>query len=355
MLDVRNMKPQQPLSRRDFLKIFTATAGAGALIGGGLLRHSIIPQGKAHEVLQQTKPIMGTWVTITVHHHNLVEAQSAMNKAFAAVAKVDRVMSVHRPASDLSRVNQAAGNDIVQVDASLIDILSRAAHTHEQSGGIYDVTCLPLMKLYGFYQHAENKTFPSESKVLDTIKLINQRNITIDAATQCVGLQHANMGIDLGSIGKGYAVDLAAQTLQEAGINNALVDAGGNIFALGAPFGNEDPSTGWRIAIRNPYAQGEDDFFETLTLRNQAVATSGNYENYQCLNKHQVGHILNALTGKPMDVVISSTVVTDNATSADALSTTTFLMGSEKAAQFNNANTHVYFHSNNEVKYRSEC
>ena len=263
-------------SRRQFLKVLSAGIGTGALAAGGLWRwHSLFPMS----VVQKTRPLLGTFITITVHDSDEAMAEKAIEYAFAAVEMVDRVMSIHRSDSDLSRVNAAAGNDMVSVDPSLIDILKMTQQFHGLTGGVYDVTCLPLMQLYGFYQsQTENLPYPSDRKIHEILSVIGQKQITLDEKSNRMGLAHAKAGIDLGSIGKGYAVDRAGDVLKSFGIKNALIDAGGNVLAMGAPHGDKNPAKGWRVAIRNPQTKNKDAYFEMLTLKDEAVATSGNYE-----------------------------------------------------------------------------
>ncbi|MBI5299860.1 MAG: FAD:protein FMN transferase [Deltaproteobacteria bacterium] len=330
-------------SRRQFLKVLSVGIGTGALAAGGLWRwRSLAPMS----VVQKTRPLLGTFFTITVHDSDEAMAEKAVEYAFAAVEMVDRVMSIHRFDSDLSRVNATAGNDMVSVDPYLIDILKMTQQFHGLTGGVYDVTCLPLLQLYGFYQsQTENLHYPSDRKIYEILSVIDQKQITLDEKSNRVGLARAKAGIDLGSIGKGYAVDRAGDVLKSFGIKNALIDAGGNVLAMGAPHGDKNSAKGWHVAIRNPEVQNKEAYFEMLTLKDEAVATSGNYEQSLWLDGQRVGHLFDAKKGKPSDPLLSATAVAKNATLADGLSTSVFLLGKAGASRFKEIAKDIYYHS----------
>ncbi|MBI4365875.1 MAG: FAD:protein FMN transferase, partial [Deltaproteobacteria bacterium] len=196
--------PQSPggLTRREALKVLTAGLGAGILTAGGLLRFR---QAQTPMVLRHARPMLGTLVTITIHHPDLGAAEAAMHRAFAAIDAVDRVMSLHREASDLVRVNRAAGRAMVAVDPSLCEVLATASAVHAAGAGAYDVSCLPVMRLYGFYAGGARGRYPTDRAVRAVLDCVGHRFIAIDAAAARVGLTRADAGIDLGSIGKGYA------------------------------------------------------------------------------------------------------------------------------------------------------
>jgi len=308
------------LTRRQFLQVAAAGVGASALTGTGLYRWK---KDSPLALIKTTKFLLGTGVTITVEHPETVLAERAISKAFAAIEKVDRVMSIHRPDSDLARVNAAAGRDAIPVDSSLCEILELARDFYQQTGGAYDVTCLPLMRLYGFYSGAQRlEHYPTDREIYAILDAVGQKNIVMDVSRQTVGIARKGCAIDLGSIGKGYAVDQAVAILRQEGIENALVDAGGNLFAMGTP---KHQPEGWQIAIRNPEGSKENPYFETIPMTHKGVATSGNYEQSVWLAGRKVGHLFDMRSGKPANRGISATVVAANATLADVLSTATFV------------------------------
>ncbi|MBI4211859.1 MAG: FAD:protein FMN transferase, partial [Deltaproteobacteria bacterium] len=294
-------------------------------------------------VVQHSKTALGTYLTITVHHHDAKEAELSIKQAFAAVDHVDRLMSIHRSSSEVSHVNAMAGKDLVSVDPKIINVLGEAKRFHDLTAGCYDITCLPLMKLYGFYQTNTDR-YPSDREIRQTLERVGQEHIVIDAVNAKVGLTKSGSAIDLGSIGKGFAADEAGRVLREFGIEHALIDVGGNLLAIGAPHEDVEPAKGWRVAIKNPAGDKEHAFFETLELRDQAIATSGNYEQQRILGHHVIGHIIDANSGIPTSQGISSTVVAATAMQADALSTSAFLLGTSAKTSLGQVATHISFH-----------
>ena len=329
-------------TRRDFLKILSTGAVGGVLIGTGLGRFR--KQGTIF-VLKQARPLLGTLVSITIHHPDEALAEKGMKEAFKAVEKVDRVMSIHRKESDVSRVNALAGRGMVSVDPSLMDVIQTANRVHAESGGAFDVTCLSLMQLFGFYSASlDGKHFPKEAAIQKVMEAVGQKQIQIDEHLGKIGLAKEGGAIDLGGIGKGYAVDCAAEALKKEGVENALIDAGGNILALGSPMGGEGPEESWRVAIKNPHGDADNPYFETVSLNNNAVATSGNYEQSVVLDGRRVGHLFDLRSGCPAESGVSATVAAKTAALADALSTSAYVLGPASATFFGGEAKEIYFH-----------
>lgn len=324
------------LKRRQALKVLAGSIGLGALGAAGILRW----RGEAAtQVYQEARTLLGTLINIRIHHPDARAAAQAANAAFAAIRDVDRVMSIHRSDSDVSRINRVAGSETVIVPPMLSEILQLSGRINDLSGGAYDVTCLPLMRLYGFYNSGA-RHFPSDREVLKVLDAVGERHVVVDGLRHEVGLQRAGGGIDLGSIGKGFAVDRAADTLRAHGIRNALVDAGGNIYAMGS---SSETDAGWSVAIRNP--ERPDAYFETITLHDEAVATSGNYEQSIVLDGRRVGHLFDLRSGRPADGRLSTSVVAKSAALSDALSTTLFVMGTEAPESLTRLAHHVIHHT----------
>ncbi|MBI2345416.1 MAG: FAD:protein FMN transferase [Deltaproteobacteria bacterium] len=329
-----------PISRREFLKVISAGAGMAALAGVGLARQ----RTSKVAVIRQIRMLLGTRISITVHHDKMPLAERAIAEAFAAIERVDRVMSIHRADSDIAKVNLAAGRSEVAVDPMLPSVIAVAAEANRLTDGAYDVTCLPIMRMYGFYRTGGPLHYPSDRVLKTSLDAVGVRHLVVDQTTSRIGLMRKGAAIDLGSIGKGYAADLAGAALRAAGIEHGLIDAGGNVLAIGAPHPVIDPSGTWQVAIRNPAGSTDAPFFETVQLRDQAVATSGNYENSVVLDGRRVGHIFDAITARPIDSGISATVVAADATLSDALSTSAFLLGRSCVERLRGVTQAVYFH-----------
>lgn len=336
----------QRQTRRKFLSTLLGSASVVAgfpLIltsrwGFGVPKRRSLPK-----LYKMQRKLLGTWVSMMAFSHDETTALSAMDDAFGAMKQVDDLMTIHRSSSQISKINQKAGNDAVKVDRRVLEVVQRAVFYSQQTAGAYDVTILPLMKLFGFYGAAPKKV-PSDKSIARTLESVGWSHIRVDSNRHTIGLTKKGASIDLGSIGKGYAVQQAVDVLRRKKIKSALIDGGGNVCTLGAPHDDPDPRTGWRVAIRNPKGSGRT-FFETLVLRDRAVATSGVDQNFVTIGSKEIGHIFNGRTGHPCSGLVSCSVVARNATDADALSTTGFILGQSKTqSQFGHPSRQFFFH-----------
>ena len=311
--------PEAPwLSRRRFL------AGLGVLAGGGVLAplggHLRLPRG---ERLEASRPALGTWMRVVARHAERDRAEKAIADAFAAVRLVDAQMSVHRADSLLNRVNAAAGRAAVPVDAAVREVVSRACDNARRSGGVYDPTVLPLMRLYGFY--GETRATPPAAREIDRVLArMGWEQVCVDDAAGTIALAREGVGLDLGSIGKGWAVDRAVDALRAAGIRSGLVDLGGNVYGLGTP---EDGAEGWSVGVFHPVTGRLDHVF---VLHDSAVATSGNSEQTRTLGALRIGHLFDARKGLPANGHLSATVHARSGVEADGRSSTAFLVGPDR-------------------------
>jgi len=177
------------------------------------------------------------------------------------------------------------------------------------------------MDLWGFTDW--QFSLPAREKIKSALKLAGSDKIILHDNDNVIQFKLPGMKIDLGGIAKGYAVDCAVTKLKEAGIKNCLINAGGQIYCLGDNLGRP-----WKVAIKGPRGR---NFLVYLKLRNKAVSTSGDYEQYFIKNNTRFSHIFNPKTGYPADSkIISVTIIADSGLIADALSTAVFVLGKEK-------------------------
>jgi thiamine biosynthesis lipoprotein len=176
------------------------------------------------------------------------------------------------------------------------------------------------MRLYGFYG-APRERYPSSREIAHALDAVGWRHVIVDRAAGTLGLARRGAGLDLGSIGKGWAVDQAVAALRAEGISSGLVDVGRNVYGLGTPGGR---ATGWPVGVVHPASGAIERVFP---LRDQAVATSGNAEQHHRLGGVTVGHLLDARRGCPADGPLSATVLARTGTDADGISTVAFLLG----------------------------
>lgn len=272
----------------------------------------------------KSERIMGGVFEITAFSADVVECQSAVDEAFEQMRLVDKLMSAYKPESEISKLNRLAGVSSLKVSPEVMEIIRESKRYSELTDGAFDVTVGPLVELWGF-KHKDWR-FPAASEIRRVLPLVNYKNILLDEEAQTAKLKLAGMKIDLGAIGKGYAVDRAIGALRRHGVKRALVNASGSIFALGT----KADKTKWTVGIRHPRGSREQ-FFATLQIENQGVATSGDYENFFVRDGKRYSHLLDPRTGKPVDNgMLSVTIVAQTATEADALSTSIFVLGVDK-------------------------
>ena len=293
---------------------------AGAAVLAPLLRRVQRPSGAS---IEAGRPLLGTWVRVVARHPDRDQATRAVERAFAAVREVDAQMSVHRADSELSRLNRAAGLGPVRVSPALLEVVGQACACARRSGGLYDPSVLPLMTLYGFYG-PERASLPTTVEVDRALAAVAFEDVQVDRGAGTIALGRRGMGLDLGSIGKGWAVDRAVAALRAAGVTSGLVDAGGNVYGLGVP---DDGAAGWSVALFHPRTGRSERVF---TLKDTAVATSANSERYRTIAGHRLGHIFDARRGTPSDGHVSVSVLARTGVESDQMSTTAFLLGPDR-------------------------
>ncbi len=309
------------LTRRKFLTSLGILAGAGA--AAPLLRGFPSHFSSSSETFEAGRPALGTWVRISVHNSDPQRARRAVERAFAAIRRVDEQMSVHRADSQLFRTNAAAGRSAVAVDPAVIDVISIAKDAARRSEGVYDPTILPLMRLYGFYDSGKCR-YPTDREIAAALDATGWDRVRVDPAAGTVALARAGMALDLGSIGKGWALDRAVDALKAEGIQTALVDIGGNIHGLGAPLRSPE---GWNVGVTHPVT---GRLVRTFVLKDTSVATSGNAEQSRVLGGVRVGHLFDARRGRPANGHLSASVQARTGVESDYLSTVAYLLGPDR-------------------------
>jgi len=275
---------------------------------------------------KQTFQAMGTFIVITVYAPPGIAAEKAAQAAFQEIVNVDQLMSGYNPRSELSRINQCAGKSGVAVSPQLSEVLGRAEYFSRLSDGAFDPTIRPLVNLWRSAGRSGNT--PDADDLADAQSLVNwqliQTKTTGNGQGGTVSLLQPRMQLDLGGIAKGYAVDRAIEKLKQLGVTNAIVDAGGDLFALGShPNGRP-----WVVGVQDPTREGPV-LPDLLHLADMAAATSGDYRRYFEIDGKQFSHIIDPRTGKPVEHIASVTVVAPSATDADALATTLTVLGPE--------------------------
>ncbi len=276
-------------------------------------------------------PVMSTLAELSIPAPaatNLPRLQAVVAEHFEAV---ERTLSVFRPASDLARLNRLDDTHAaVAIDDMTADVLAYALRVARESGGAFDPTLSPLMVCWGFRGNGDPVAPPDAASLDAARRRIGWQHLrltprTSPEAAPTLQMLAPRMQLDLGGIAKGYAVDLAFRALLDQGEDDFLINLAGNMRAHGRP---EPARPGWRIGIRNPFAEGA--WFGTLVLADgEGIATSGNYERFVVIDGVRHGHILDPRAGRPVAGMISVTVVAKSGMEADALSTALFVLGPE--------------------------
>ena len=274
------------------------------------------------ELVQRSQPLLGTFVVISVYGADRPSAQSAISDAFAEVQRIDALMSLHRPESELVRLNANAAHRPVEVSPELFRVIAQAQDIARETDGSFDITIRPLAQLWGFIW--KEYRLPTAAELDAVLPKVNHQWVELDAAARTVRFLKPGVSLDLGGIAKGYAVDCAVETLRARGMTNVMVRAGGDLRVVGAPPG----STHWQVQLEDPRGQGKR---RTIWLRDRAVSTSGNYENFFVVQGQRYSHILNPKTGWPVQGVASCTLIAPSCLESDAWATALFVYGADRS------------------------
>ena len=275
------------------------------------------------ERLESSAAIMGSEFRIACYAPDRRTAAGAITAAFDEVRRVDALLSHYRPNSELSRINETAGERDVEVSREMADLLASCLRYANASEGAFDVTVGAIVDAWGFY-HGDGEV-PSAWTLWRARRNSGFRHLRLDAENRTVRFLRSGLLLDPGGIGKGYAVDRAVEALREFGIRSALVSAGtSSIYALGAPPGD---AGGWTVDLAGPHGPGAAP--ATLTLTNEAISTSGSYEKFIESGGRRYGHILDPRTGRPASGLAVVSVVAPQTIDTEAWSTALFVNGAD--------------------------
>ena len=277
---------------------------------------------------------MGSLMDISIYEKDEEEANRVTEIAFDEVKRLDKLMSNYKKDSELSRVNVEAVNGYTSCDSELLNVIDQSIQYSRMTSGAFDITVYPLVNIWGFYGHSEGKIngyIPGEEELQTILPAISYKNIKImriastNSEQGSLFFKNSKTQIDLGAIGKGYAVDKVVEVLRKEGVQSALVNFSGNIYAFGAPPEREN----WTIGLRDPF-DVNNNVIGSFKIRDKAVATSGDYERFFVRDNIRYTHIIDPRTGWPVSGILSVTIICETATMADALSTGVFVLGQKK-------------------------
>jgi thiamine biosynthesis lipoprotein len=265
--------------------------------------------------------ILGTTICLRAYGKN---SEKAIDEAVARLYEINDKMSVFNNDSEISKINAYAGKAPQKVSQDTFFVIMKAIAYSKLSNGAFDPTIRPIMNLWGIGK--DDATVPGINNINKTISNVNYNDVILDEKNCIVMLRHEAQCIDLGGIAKGYAADEVKAIFIKNNIDNAIIDLGGNIYALGSP--PDNPL--WKIGIQDPLKK-RGEIVGALGLSNKSVVTSGGYERYFKNNGKKYHHIMDPKTGYPSsNGVISATIISDFSIDGDAIATCAFVMGLEK-------------------------
>ncbi len=252
------------------------------------------------------------------------KAEDALRASEKEIMRLEKLLSVTVEGSEISAINQSAGNLEADVSEETASLISFSKQMSERTGGAFDISVAPLVNAWGFV--SGYFTVPSKQTIDELVQLAGSDRINISGTK--IFLEQSGMSIDLGGIGKGYASQRVIDVMKGYGINSALISLGGNIAAIG----NKTDGSQWRILIQDP--RDPELYAGKVSITDKSVISSGGYERYFEENGVKYHHILDPKTGYPAHSgLLMSTIICSDGATGDALSTATFVMGEEKAIQ----------------------
>lgn len=256
----------------------------------------------------------------------------AVEVAVAALEQVDvieQALTIYRPDSEIAVLNRTAGIGPVSVSPQTFDLLRRAIAWSEQTQGAFDISAGPLVEAWGFTSRSGKK--PTDDAIQEARQRVGYEQITLDGDNRTVRFAVPDMSINLGAIGKGYALDRVAEELRGQGVEDFLIH-GGNSSVLAAGDQVAGSQLGWPVGVAHPTKPKHR--LAGIWLRDQSIATSGSGKQFFHHRGRRYGHVIDPRTGYPAGDLLSLTVLMDSAADADACATGLFVEGAKKTIDF---------------------
>jgi FAD:protein FMN transferase len=287
--------------------------------------------------LEKSGEAMGSTYTVELYGTDRVKMEEAADAAFDEVRRLDDLLSNYKPDSEWSQVNRHAAEKPMKISPELFQLLAACNEYSRESGGAFDISVGPLMKVWGFYKGTGH--LPHRAEVEAAMTKVGYRHVRLDPAAQTVWFDRLGVELDPGGIGKGYAVDRMVDVLKQKGVRIALVaGSGSSIYGLGAP---PSEPRGWRIEIQNP--RNTRQTAAEVFLKDMSLSTSGSYEKFFRAEGRIYAHIMDPRTGYPAQGSLSVSVVTPLTIDSEAWAKPYFVNGRQWAAQNKPADFRVFF------------
>ncbi|MGZ4972097.1 MAG: FAD:protein FMN transferase [Limisphaerales bacterium] len=284
------------------------------------------------QIVQVARNAMATRFEIVLHGTNATALRAAGEEALDEIARLEGQLSLYRASSEIARVNARAAFEPVRVTPAVFKLLQHARDLSNECDGAFDITIAPLMRCWGFMGGTGQPADPKQ----------------VAEARECIGMAHVHFGdntirfdrqgvmIDLGAIGKGYAIDRAVDFLREAGVESALIHGGtSTVYGIGRPMDNE----AWKVAVADAFGRPAADSanLPTMTLRDEALSVSAIWGRSFEKDGKTLGHVIDPRTGEPSQGAVLAAVISKSAADSDALSTALLVLGRDGESRIQQA------------------
>ena len=273
-------------------------------------------------------PAMGTRFELVLHGEDAVFLRAAGEEALREIKRLEQQLSLYRDDSDISRVNAFAAQEPVRVEPRLFRLLQTAQRISAATGGAFDITVAPLMQVWGFV--GGTGALPDAAAIEAAREVVGMQHVILNGDDYSVFFDRQGVRLDLGAIGKGYAIDQAIELLRDNEISSALLHGGtSSVYAVGVP----PDADGWRIALQRPFEAADTEPLAEIVLKDAALSVSAPHNKGFTANGLHYGHVIDPRTGWPAAHHLLAALVTDSACEGDALSTALLTAGQEVLSQ----------------------
>ncbi|MEA4961533.1 FAD:protein FMN transferase [Lutispora sp.] len=307
------------LKNHSLVKIILIFSLAASLLVG------CSPKEQSKAPLTKTNYLLGTLIEITLYDH---QDEKTIDAAFGRIREIEAKMTINSEnPSQITKLNDASGSHEVELSEDTFYVLEKGKYYSEISGGKFDVTIGPIVKLWNI--GTKYAAVPEPQILSDSLKLVDYNKLALNKDKLTAKLEAKDMKVDLGAIAKGYAADEAASILRDHGVKHAIINLGGNILTLGSNVSGNP----WKIGIQDPY-HPRNDYIGIVNVTDKTVVTSGIYERYFEQDGKRYHHILEPKTGYPADNGLAGvSIIADKSIDGDGLSTSVFILGLEKGME----------------------
>lgn len=263
---------------------------------------------------------MGSDFELVVVCKHSSKAEIFLNAAIKEIQRIENVLSEFKTDSETSLINNNAGISPVAVSDEVFQLIKRAISISQLTQGAFDITMAPLKKIYQF-NNAEFQ-LPIDAVIKSQLNLIGYKKLQLSHENS-VFLPEAGMSLSFAAIGKGYAADQVKKLWINMGLENGVISAAGDLCAMGLNASGDV----WKIGVANPFNSSEN--IAWIPIKNAAIATSGDYEQFFMFNNERYSHTINPVNGKPCKFIKSVSVISPSAELSDALATAVYVQGIE--------------------------